>query len=146
MPSIETALGSRRAKPRNQRAYVAAAPINPSQIRPATFIALGAGRGGSRNSAIGSRIKPPAVNCQAVKLSAETGGCHFLLRTVPAAIDAAPPNPAAMPIQSSCASGPISSKDTPITPVAAAPKCTKSDWGSQPSPRHQNHDHSLQRS
>ena len=94
--------------------------MRPSQARPARLVTVSAGRGGSTISASGRRIRPPAVNCQAVKLRAETGGCHFRLSTVPAAIDAAPPRPAAMPMGSSAAPGPISSNATPAIPAAAA--------------------------
>jgi hypothetical protein len=55
-----------------------------------------------------------------VTVRADTGGCQWRLNTVPAAIAAAPPSPAAMPIGSSAASGDRTISATPRMPTSAA--------------------------
>ena len=82
--------------------------------------AVRVGSGGSIQNANGKSKSPPAVSCQAVKVSSDTGGRHFRLRTVPAAMDSAPPRPAAMPTGSRPASGPNTSSATPPIPPTAA--------------------------
>ena len=106
---------------------------------------MSGGSGGSTISASGSRIRPPAVSCQAVKLRAETGGCHFRLRTVPAAIDAAPPSPAVMPMGSSAASGPISRERHAQHAGRRRADRARPDRRSKPAARHEDHHHRLQR-
>ena len=87
---------------------------------PATFSRLNAGSAGSASRAAGASRMPPAVNCQDVKVSADTGGCQRRLSTVPSAIEAALARPAATPIGSSAALGVSTSSATPPRPAAAA--------------------------
>jgi len=87
---------------------------------PSTFSRVGAGSAGSASKARGTSSTPPAVNCQEVNASADTGGCQRRLSTVPSAIDAALASPAATPTGSSAAFGPSTSSATPPMPARAA--------------------------
>lgn len=60
------------------------------------------------------------MSCQAVKVSADTGGCQRRLSTVPKAIDTAAAMAAAMPSASSAAFGVSTSSATPPMPTTAA--------------------------
>lgn len=68
----------------------------------------------------GNNANPPAVNCHEVKVKALTGGCHRRLKTVPAAIENAPANPAIIPKGSKAAFGVKSNIATPNTPAIDA--------------------------
>lgn len=69
---------------------------------------------------MGVRKRPPAPSCQPAKAIGLTpaGRPQRLVSVTPSAIVAAPTRPATIPTRSSAASGPITTRPTPNTPVA----------------------------
>lgn len=55
--------------PRNQRRYVRAVPISTSHTSASRLVAVGSAMNGSKSRAAGTRRRPPAVSCHAVKVS-----------------------------------------------------------------------------